>query len=140
MSRNHSSILNLNQKEKTIPILREIEEAEDISINENGMLEVGNRLTLINATSLVYDLQSNKKQLPDPNYKQILDKLSLTPHFVANSAAKRMTKPTTKTKVVTGKPKTSKRTFKRPRIPNEWQFVEDTTEEEGEKGWDYLDS
>ena len=85
-------------------------------------------------------MQQSKRQLPDPDYKQLLNKLSLIPQLVAYSAAKRLTKPVTKTKVATGKPKTSKRAPKTITKQNEQQFGEDNTAEiEAEKGSEYLD-
>ena len=95
----------------------------------------------IDATSFFYKLLQRKLQLPDPDYKQLLDKLSLIPQLVAYSAAKRLTKPVTKTKVATGKPKTSKRALERTTKQNKQPFGEDTTAEiEAEKSSEYLDN
>ena len=58
-------MLNPTQKE-TKSILRKIEEAEDVSITEDGRVRVGNR-TLIDATIYLYNTQQSKKQLPDPD-------------------------------------------------------------------------
>ena len=56
------------------------------------MLKVGNRVLSIEATYFLYNTQQSEKQLPDPDYSQILDKLNLTAQLEAKSAAKRMIK------------------------------------------------
>ena len=94
------------------------------------MLKVGNRVTSIDATSFLYKLQQSKEKLPDLDYKQMLDELSSTPQLVANSATKRINKHIRMTKVITGKPKTSKRNPKRSRIEDQLHFGDVTTVEE----------
>ena len=79
------SLLNSAQKEKTKPMLEKIEEAERISISSDGLVNV---TTSIDATTFLYNMQQSRKQPSDPDYSNILKNLYISPHLVANSAAK----------------------------------------------------
>ena len=118
------------QTGKTKPILRKTEE---LTINEDGLLKVGKRALPVDTASFLYHMQPRKKQLPGPDYEQILHKMSLTLQLVANSAAKQMMKPITKRRVVAGKQKIPKQRVTKPRIQDDYQCGEDT---KAEKGWE----
>ena len=80
------------QIEKSKQILKKLGENADIAINDEGLLEISERPTSIDATSFLYNLQQTKKQLHDPEYETIL-KLDITPQLVANTYAEQIVKP-----------------------------------------------
>ena len=51
--------------------LRKIEEVEDVTNQESGMINVGNRVTSIEVISF---LHKSKTQLPDPDYRRVFKK------------------------------------------------------------------
>ena len=78
------------QLEKLKPILRKKYDDPDISINEEGLLTVGDQTTSLEAKNFLFDLQQPKKGLHDLDYKKILEKLEVSPHVIPNSQAKKL--------------------------------------------------
>ena len=132
------SMLKPSQIEKSKQILKKLGENADIAINDEGLLEIGERPTSIDATSFLYNLQQTKKQLHDPEYETILKKLDITPQLVANTYAKQIVKPKSgkskvlslpTTKLYKQTPKKARRDEQQPSSPTE-------SEEETPKPWE----
>ena len=134
------SMLQPSKKEKSRSILGKIEQSDKIAINDDGKLELNDRTTSIDANTFLFDLQQNRTKIlsKDPDYKNILENLDISPQLIANSQAKQILKPKRLKTVLKAKsPKTTKKT----RRQDELQPSEDSErEEETEKEWEYLPS
>ena len=96
------TMLNPHQTEKSKAILEKLQSNPEITINEEGVIEVGQTPTAIDASNFLYTLQQPTKKLYHPDYKRILEKVKVTQDLVANSEAKEIVRPkVTKTKIVT---------------------------------------
>ena len=132
-------MLNPHQTEKSKAILEKLQSNPEITINEEGVIEVGQTPTAIDASNFSYTLQQPTKKLYHPDYKRILEKVKVSQDLVANSEAKEIVRPkVTKTKIVTlPKSKTGTPTPKKSRKNNEQQISTDSeTEEKTSKKWD----
>ena len=134
-------MLNPHQTEKSKSILKELQSSSDVSINDEGLIEIDNTPTAIDASNFLFTLQQPTKKLYHPDYKRILDKIKISPDLVPNSEAKEIVKPKViKTKfVTTPKTKSSGKTPKRPRKKDDQQpgpSVEG--QEDGSKDWETL--
>ena len=139
------------QIEKSKPILKKIYDDPDISIDEEGLLKVGDQTTSLEAKNFLFDLQQPKKGLHDPDYKKILEKLQVSPHLIPNSQAKKIVQSSASRKKVTVKPKlkspAKQYTTRQTRSKdidegNKAESIEEDSEEEAEtsKRWDRLGS
>ena len=137
------------QLEKSKPILRKIYDDPDISINEEGLLTVGDQTTSLEAKNFLFDLQQPKKGLHDPDYRRILEKLEVSPHLIPNSQAKKLLQSSTGRKKVTVKPRikspgkqSARRTRKIEIEDEEAESIDEDSEDEANtsKRWDRLDS
>ena len=135
------TMLNPHQTEKSKSILKELQSSSDLSINDEGLIEIDNTPTAIDASNFLFTLQQPTKKLYHPDYKRIVDKIKISPDLVPNSEAKEIVKPKViKTKfVTTPKTKSSGKTPKRPRKKDDQQpgpSVEG--QEDGSKDWETL--
>ena len=89
-------MLNPNQTEKSKSILKELQSSSDVSINDEGLIEINNTPTAIDASNFLFTLQQPTKKLYHPDYKRILDKIKISPDLVPNSEAKEIVKPKAK--------------------------------------------
>ena len=80
-------------------------EALDVGVSEDGFLIVDDLATTIEA-NFFYNLQQTKKQLHDPDYKCILERIDVSSSLVANSDAKKILQPTGSKTIVRPKIKT----------------------------------
>ena len=124
------------QLEKSKPILQKIYDDPDISINEEGLLIVGDETSSLEAKNVLFNLQQPKKGLHDPDYKRILAKLDVSPHMIPNSQAMKLLQSFTRKKKVTVKPrikstgKQSARTARRIEIEDEAESFDEDSEDE----------
>ena len=135
------TMLNPHQTEKSKSILKELQGSSDVSINDEGLIEINNTPTAIDASNFLFTLQQPTKKLYHPDYKRILDKIKLSPDLVPNSEAKEIVKPkVVKTKfVTTPKTKSSGKTPKRPRKKDDQQPGPSfESQEDGSKDWETL--
>ena len=96
------TMLNPNQTEKSKSILKEMRSSSDVSINDEGLIEINNTPITIDASNFLFTLQQPTKKFYHPDYKRILDKIKISPDLVPNSEAKEIVKPkVVKTKFVT---------------------------------------
>ena len=86
-------MLNPNQTEKSKSILKELQSSSDVSINDEGLIEINNTPTAIDASNFLLTLQQPSKKLYHPDYKRILDKIKISPDLVLNSEAIENVKP-----------------------------------------------
>ena len=128
------------QIEKSKPILRKIYESADVSINEDGIIKIGDRETSIEATNFLYNLQQPKTGLHDPDYKKILDKIDVSQHLIANSNAKtHLQSSSSKKKPVIKKIKTPKKRQLKSIPSDDASTIEDFKDEENStRRWDHL--
>ena len=134
-------MLNPHQTEKSKSILKKLQSSSDVSINDEGLIEIDNTPTAIDASNFLFTLQQSTKKLFHPDYKRILDKNNVSPDLVPNSEAKEIVKPKViKTKfVTTPKTKSSGKTPKRPRKKNDQQPGPNVEgQEDGSKDWETL--
>ena len=91
--------------------MKELQSSSDVSIYDEGLIEIDNTPTAIDASNFLFTLQQPTKKLYHPDYKRILDKIKISPDLVPNSEAKEIVKAKViKTKfVTTPKTKSSKR-------------------------------
>ena len=78
-------MLNTHQTEKSKSILKELQSSSDVSINDEGPIEIDNTPTAIDASNFLFTLQQPTKKLYHPDYKRILDKTKISPDLVPNS-------------------------------------------------------
>ena len=132
-------MLNPHQTEKSKSILKELQSSSDVSINDEGLIEIDNTPTAIDASNFLFTLQQPTKKHYHPDYKRILDKIKISPDLVPNSEAKKIVKPkVVKTKfVTTPKTKSSGKTPKRPRKKDDQQSGQSfESQEDGSKDWE----
>ena len=77
-----------------MPISKKKYGASDVVVNGDGFLTVDNRVTTIEVTNFLYELQQTRKGLNDHDYKRILEKTGISPSLVAKSDAKKLLQPT----------------------------------------------
>ena len=136
-------MLNPYQTEKSKSILKELQSSADISINDEGVIEIDGNPTAIDASNFLFTLQQPTRKLYHPDYKRILEKIKVSPDLVPNSEAKEIVRPkVVKTRIVaTPKSKRSAPTPKRSRKRNEQQPRSSAEEEEDfSKDWETLDA
>ena len=68
-------MLNPHQTETFKSILKELQNSPDVSINDEGLIEIENTPTALDASNLLFTFQQPTKKLHDPDYKQVLDKI-----------------------------------------------------------------
>lgn len=133
------TMLKPHQTEKSKAISEKLQSTPEITINEEGVIEVDQSPTAIDASNFLYTLQQPTKKLYHPDYKRILEKVKVSQDLVANSEAKEIVRPkVTKTKIVTlPKSKSGTPTPKKSRKSNEQQTGPDSeAEEKTSKKWD----
>ena len=81
-----------HQIEKSKPILKNLLDNPDNEIINEGVLTIGDRPTSIEASTFLYNLQQNRKQLHDSDYKLILEK-HITSQLVANRQIEQIVRP-----------------------------------------------
>ena len=80
--------------------------SSDVSINDEGLLEIDNVTTAIDVSNFLFTLQQPIKKLYHPFYERILEEMKTSPYLVPNSKSEEIVKPKVfKTKFLT-KPKT----------------------------------
>lgn len=126
------TMLNPHQTIKSKSILEKLQSSPDVSINEEGVIEIDENPTAIDASNFLYTLQQPTKKLHHPDYKRILEKINVSQDLVPNTEAKEIVRPKVpKTKVVTlPKSKLGTPTPKKLRKRNEQQISPDSKEEE----------
>ena len=136
------TMLNPHQSEKSKSILKELQSSDDVSINDEGVIEIDNIPTAIDASNFLFTLQQPTKKLHHPDYKRLLEKVKVSPDLVPNSEAKEIVRPKViKTKIVaTPKSKSSAPTPKRSRKRNEQQPRPSAEEEDFSKEWETLEA
>ena len=78
-------MLNPHQTGKSESLLKELQSSSDVSINDEGLIEIDIAPTAIDASNFLFTLQQPTKKLYHPDYKRILDKLKNSPDLVPNS-------------------------------------------------------
>ena len=68
-------MLNPNQTEKSEFILKELQSSSEVSINDEGLIEINNIPTAIDASNFLFTLQQLTKKLYHPDFKRIWTKL-----------------------------------------------------------------
>ena len=107
-------MLNPHQTEKSKSILKELQSSFDVSINDEGLIDIDNTPTATDASNFLFTLQQPTKKLYHPDYKRILDKIKFSPDLVPNSEAKEIVKPkVVKTKFVNTKNKKQRKDTKK---------------------------
>ena len=84
-----TTMLNPHQTEKSKSILKELQSSSDVSINDDGLIEIDKTPTACDASNFLFTLQ----KLYHPDYKRILDKTKTSPYLVPNSKTKEIVKP-----------------------------------------------
>ena len=69
------TMLNPHRTETSKSILKELQNSSDVSINDEGLIEIDNTPTALDASNLLFTFQQPAKKLHDPDYKQFLDKI-----------------------------------------------------------------
>ena len=69
------TMLNPHQTETSKSILKELQIISDVSINDEGLIEIDNTPTALDASNLLFTFQQPTMILHDPDYKQVLDKI-----------------------------------------------------------------
>ena len=72
------TMLNPHQTEKSKSILEELQSSADVSINDEGLIEIDNTPTAIDASNFLSTLQQPTKKLYHPDYKRLLDKIKIS--------------------------------------------------------------
>ena len=78
------TVLDPHQTEKSKFVLKELQSNSDVSINDDGLIEIDNTPTAIDASNILFTLQQPTKKFSHPDYKRILDKTKSSPDLVPN--------------------------------------------------------
>ena len=60
----------MEDRKKSKPHLRNIYDSDNVSINEDGFLKIGDRENSIEVTIFLYNLRQPKTRIHDPDYKK----------------------------------------------------------------------
>ena len=68
--------------------MKELRSSSDASINDEGLKEIDNTPTVIDASNFLFTLQQPTKKHYQPDYKLLLDKNKISPDIIPNSEAR----------------------------------------------------
>ena len=93
---------------KVKSIIDKITSSEQSSTDVDGKVQIGDRTAAVDADTFLFDIQKSRANLSrkDPDYKPILNRLDISPQFVANTESKQIVKPKRRRTVL--KPKNTK--------------------------------